>query len=288
MIFSQTELEVISELGNANTEINTIAQALLISPSQVYRIAQKLHEKGIITLSRGILQPEMKTHINMLLKLLSRAKNLSSPLSGTGMQIFMIMTTPKTVKDIEKETGLHKTTILKKIRQARKMSLLQVQHRTYAINEKVWLDAKECLGELKRYEESIDQRIPVNSEIYFKNSKEILFSNKELINAEKTAFSAYNIYDIRLLLTTNYYYLPKKKLKKEEVFKHSLYVADKIRDTKYLIFVALFYLKYQKELQNITHQIVDNLKKIFLGEKIPQYPTLQEIRDRAEIYHIKI
>lgn len=288
LTFSKTELNVISELGKGNKEIMTIAKALNVSASQVYKIAEKLNQKGILSLSKRVLQPEMKTHVNMLLKLLMRANNLSTPLSGTGLQIFTVLTEPKTVNEIGKETGLHKTTILKKIKQGRKMSLLLIQNKTYRVNEKVWPDAKECFAELRKYEESVDQRVPVNSEIYFKNNDEILFSNKEAIDAEKTAFSAYGNYGIKVLLITNYYYLPKRKLSKKEVFLHSLCVADKSKDTRHLIFVALFYIKYKRELKNTQHRVLDNLNKTLSGEKIPGYPTLQEIKDRAEVYGIQV
>lgn len=288
LAFSKTELKVISELGKGNKEVATIAKALNLSASQVYRTAEKLHQKGILSLSNSVLQPEMKTHVNMLLKLLMRANNLSIPLSGTGLKIFMVVTEPKTIKEVERETNFHKTTILKKITQGRKMSLLLIQNKTYRINEKIWSDAEECLVELRKYEESVDRRVPVNSEIYFKNNDEIIFSNKEAVDAEKTAFSAYKNYGIKLLLITNYYYLPKRKLSKKEVFLHSLYVADKSKDTRDLIFVALFYTRYKRALRNTNHKVLDNLNKIFLGEKIPGYPTLQEMKDRAEVYGIRV
>ena len=288
MMLSITELKVLSELGKGNREISGLAKALKISPSQIYRIAQKLGLKGITRLSEGVLQPEMKTHVSMLLKLLSKAPNLSSPLSGTGLEIYLAIVEPKTIKEIEKETDLHKTTILKKINQGRKMSLLRIENRTYRLNEKIWPDAKECLIELQRYENSIDQRIPVNSVIYAKNAEEIVFSNNEDIDAEKTAFSAYGQFGIRLLLTTCYYYLPKRHLTKREVFMHSLYVAEKSHDARDFTFVALFLAKYKKELLEIKHPIVENLNNVFSGEKISGYPSLAEIKDRASMYNIKV
>lgn len=287
MIFTQTELLVISELGQGNRRVSEIANALKISQSQVYRISQKLSDKGIVSLSEGTLQPEMRTHVTMLLNLLSRAPNLSVPLSGTGLRIYILLLEPKTTREIEKETGLHKTTVLQKIRQGRKMSLLLIENKTYRINEKVWPDAKECLTEIKRYDNSIDRRVPVSSVIYFKNEEEIVFSTKEDIDAEKTAFSAYEKFGIKLLLITNYYYLPKKHLTKEEVFRHSIYVAEKNQEIRYIIFVALFLAKY-KELSRMKHHIIENLNKVFSGEKIPGYPSLAEIKDRADIYNIEV
>lgn len=293
MSFSKSELDVIAELGNGNTSVADIAKALDISQSQIYRIAEKLSVKGILNRSGGVLVPEMKTHVNMLLKILAKAKRLAIPLSGTGLEIFMALTEPKTVKEVEMETNLHKTTVLKKINQGRKMSLLLIEGKTYRVNEKIWPDTKECLLELKKYEESVDKRVPVNSEIYFKNDEEIVFSNKEEIDAEKTAFSAFGDYGIKLLLTTNYYCLPRRKLSKENVFRHTLYVAQKSKEIRHLIFVALFYAKYKREIARIKHDmltqdILKNLDKIFEGGRISGYPTLQEIKDRAEVYDIGV
>lgn len=288
MQFSKTELKAISELGKGNGKISGIAKALRLSTSQAYRVAQELKKKGIVTLARGVLHPEMKTHVSMMLKLLSKAANLSSPISGTGLQIYTAILEPKTATEIQKETGLHKTTVIKKLNQGRKMSLVSIENKTYAVNEKIWPDAKDCLLEVKRYEESVDPRIPVNSVIYFKNSKEIVFSNKEDIDAAKTAFSAYEEYGIGLLLITNYYCLPKRTLTKKEIFTHSLYVAEKEMETRHIIFIALFYSKFRKELSTVKHRILENIERVLAGEEVPRFPTLPEIKDRARVYGIEV
>ncbi len=288
MWFSKTELEVVSLMGNENKKVSEIAKALNISSSQVYRVGTKLKQKGIVSLRKGMLRPEMKTHVNMLLRIMSYTKNLATPLSGTGLKVYVALLEPKTVKEVEKETGLHKTTIAKKIREGRKISLLLMQDKKYRVNEKVWQNVRDCLMALKKYEESVDTRVPVNSTIYFKNEKEIVFSNKEELDAEETAFSVYEKYGIKLYNITYYFYLPKKELNKEDVFMHSLYVAEKDLDFRSLMYAALFYAKYRNELSGIKHQILNNFNKIFDGQKIPGYPPLKEIQEKLEIYDIKL
>jgi hypothetical protein len=285
MILAITELSVISELGKGNNDVSEIAKVLKISASQAYRVAQKLSQKGILTPSKRILQPETKTHVNLLLNLLSKAVNLSNPFSGTGLQIYAAMIEPRRIKEVEMETGLHRRTIFKKISQGKKMSLLLLEDRKYRINEKIWPDVKDFLIELKKYEERIDPRVPVNSIIYFKNNKEIIFSTKEDIDAEKTAFSAY---DIELLLTTNFYCLPRRNLTIKDIFKHSIYVAEKDPEIRYLTFITLFYIKHKKELSKIKHPIIENITKILSGEKISGYPTLEDIKDRAKVYKLEV
>jgi len=288
MKLSKTELKVISELGNGNNKIPNIAKSLKISISQTYRIVEKLSQKEIINFSKGILQPKMKTHINLLLKLMAKAKNLANPLSSTGIKIYTAITIPKTTKEIEETTGLHKTTVIKKLNQGKKMSLISLKNKRYSINEKLWSDAKELFEELKKYDEIIDERVPANSIIYYKNDKEILFSNKKEIEAQKTAFSAYEDYGIKLLLTTNYYFLPKKKLNKKEIFQHALYITEKEKEIRQIIFLTLFYLKFKKEIKKIKSQLLQNIISVINGNKINGFPTLEEIKERAKIYRIKI
>ena len=284
MIFSKTELELLSEIGKGNRSITDLAEALQISLSQIYRISEKLHQKGILDCSKGVLHEEKKTHVSALIRLLTKARNLAEPLSGTGLQIYTAMSNSKTVAEVAEETKLHTTTILKKIRQGRKMSLLFKEKKMYRINEKIWPDAKECFREIQKYEESFDERVPVASTIYFKNEQEILFSTRDHVDAEKTAFSTYEQYGLGLLLVKKYYVLPKRHLSKREIFIHSLLVAEKEPETRYLIMLALFYLKYRRKLSGIQHPILDSLLKVLSGETIREYPTLKEIQDRTEVY----
>jgi len=68
---------------------------------------------------------------------------------------------------------------------------------------------------------------------------------------------------------------------------HSLDIAEKEKTVRYLIFVSLFYLKFKKELL-VKHPIIDRLNLILKGNKFSNYPTLQEIKERADMYDIRI
>ncbi len=288
MMLSRTELEFLSEVGKGTVTIPQLAKALDISISQTYRQSQSLHRKGIINYHKGMLSPEKKTHVSMLLQLLARAPNLSKPFSGTGLQIYTTLLQPKTVSDIKKETTLHKNTITKKIREGRQMSLLIKEGDTYRLNEKLWTGAREFLQELQRFEHSFDERIPSGAVIYRTTPDDIVFSTKEIIDAEKTAFSAYDKYGVGLLLITTYYTLPKRTLSLQNIFLHSLFVAEKDPDPRYIIMIALLYAKHKKELARTHHPILEKIKKVLSGETISTYPTLNEIKDRAKLYHVKV
>jgi len=287
MNLSKPELRVLEQIAKNNTKVLEIAHALKKSDKQIYRTSKNLIETEFIELSRGKITAKKITHNTLLLQLLSQHPNLVEILSSNGIKILTATLDPKDINQIINETGLKKSLVYQKLKQAFNMSIIKKENKNYVLNEKIWNKLKEFLEEYKRFSESVDQRIPANSTIYKKTKKELLFANKGKIDATLTAFSCFEKFGIKLLLTTNYYVLPKKKLSKKEIFMHALLIAEKEKTIKHLIFISLFYIKFKKEL-SIKHPIVDKLKLILKGKDIPDYPKLQEIKERAEIYDIKI
>lgn len=289
MQLSQIELKTLEQIAQGNNDIKEIARNLNRDKSRLYRTKQELIEKDILRFSNGKLEPKRLTYIVILLQLLSKYPNLVPLLSGSGIPVLTALLEFNTIKEIEENTDFEKSIIYRKIKQAIFISVvIQIHKKTYALNEKVWNDLIRFLEELKKYDETTDLRIPANSTIYYKTNEEIIFSNKSELEAELTGFSAYNQFGIKLLLPTNYYYLPKKNLSKEDVFTHSLYITQKETDIRNLTFIGLFYRKYRDELQKIKHPILDKIKLVLNGENIKGYPTLEELREKAEVYDIRL
>jgi len=218
MQLSKIELKILQQIANGNIDIKKIAEALNRDYSRIYRIKNRLIEKNFIEFSQSVLTPKKTTHTNLLLQLLLKHPNIVNLLSGAGLPILGELLHPKTVQEIESDTCLKKSIIYKKIKQATNISaVIPKEKHKYVINEKIWKELKDFLVEYKTYEETIDPRVPSNSIIYNKNQLEIVFSNKANLDAMLTGFSAYEKHGIKLLLTTNYYYLPKNVLSKQEI-----------------------------------------------------------------------
>jgi hypothetical protein len=288
MRLSKTDLKILEQIAKGNKNIKTISYHIDKSDKQIYKSAQKLKNNNFLELRNGKLEPRKISHVTLLLQVLSQYPIIIDIISGSGLKILSLLVTPKTVKQITQETGLRKTVIYEKIKQAQSISAVTYdeKHR-YVINEKIWPILKRFLEDFKRYNETIDPRVPANSIIYYKNDKEIVFSNKEELNASLTGFSAYEKYGIKLLVPTNYYYLPKKTLTKKQVFLHSLYIAQREKDIRNVTYIGLFYLKYKKELHTNKHPIVMGIKRVLKGEKIEGYPTLKELMEKADTYDIR-
>jgi len=287
MELTRGEILVLEQVAKGNTSVKEIALALKKSESQVYVYVKNLADKSLIELINGDIKPKRIPHLSLLLQLLSKIPNLTPILEGPGIPIFTAMLQPSTIEEISNETGYKKTAIYKRLQEARKRSLVRKKLTTFEINDTMWAGLKETLDEIKKSELKTDNRIPASAIIYYKKRDELVFSSKEELDAVKTAFSAYQDYGIGLLTITHFYYLPKKTLTKEDILKHSLYIVEKDMDIRYLIFIALFYVKYKKEFK-IKHQILMNISAVLAGRAVKGYPKYHEIKDRAEVYKIKV
>ncbi len=289
MQLSETELKILQQIANGNTDIKKIAEKLDRDVSRIYRLKNKLIEKKFLEFSQSTFKPMKITHITLLLQLLIKHPNMVNLLSGSGIPLLIELLHPKTVEEVESETEFKKSIIYKKIKQAINISaVIPKEKHKYVINEKIWKDLKDFLVEYKKHEETTDSRIPANSNIYYKNKEEIVFSNNADLDATLTGFSAYEKHGIKLLLTTNYYYLPKKTLTIQDILKHSLYITQKDKNIRNLTFICLFFLKNKNDLISIKHPILNKIKQILKGKNIQGYPTLKEIKEKADIYDIRI
>ena len=288
MNLSKTELQILAQMAVGNKKINEIAAALNKSLSQIYRSGQKLVRKGWIIPSRREYWPVKNTLGSLLLQNLRDFPSLIEPFSDAGMLILSQLTEPKNVQELKDTLKISRTQIFKKIKQAKAVGLIKNEQGKYILNDKIWGKAVYFLRELKAYEENVDSRVPLNSTIYYKTKNEIIFSSPEELDATPTAFSAYESCGIKIISPIRYYFLPLKKLSKEEVFIHSLYIAEKEKETRNLIYITLFYLKHKKALRTVKHPLIKELKLMLEGRQIPGYPSLKEIREKAEIYDTKL
>ncbi|MHC1754110.1 MAG: hypothetical protein AB9861_01535 [Methanosarcina sp.] len=293
MHFSRTELQIIAELTKGNTSIGTVAKALNKSEKHIYRIVQKLEEKDLAALSFREIVPRKSTLMVRLTRILDSYPNLIPVLADSGIPILVSLLEAKNVDEITEDTSAKKSTVYAFLKKALKISLVKKDGERYVLNEKIWGEVADLLREIRDIERLLDPRVPYNSVIYYRNRDEVIYSNKHGgESGEKTGFSVFEKEGIRLLLPTTYYYYsdkePEKELTKEDIFRHALYVAEKEASARHLIFLALFYCKFEEELKDVKHDIVENLKLVLQGERIRGYPALEEIKEKADMYGIEI
>lgn len=290
MELTKPELEILSKMAEGREKISDIANALKKGKAPVYKAIKKLENKGFVEKKNKGVFASSNTHVSLLMRVLATYPNASGVLKGSGIKVlYSILKSEKgkTPVQIVKETDIKKAMVYRIIKRARNIGIIIKENNLFVFNENLWPVLKEFIIEFAKYYENIDSRVPADSVIYYKNDKKIVFSNKKELDATQTAFSAFEDYGIKILNITYYYHLPKKKLTKKEVFQHAIYVAEKDKEIREIIFIALFYLKFKNELKSIKNELLDNIKGILKGKTIKGFPTLNEIKERAEVYDIR-
>jgi predicted transcriptional regulator len=288
MKFTVTQLNILYQKGKGKNTITEIALALKKSKSQIYRALNHLSDMRIVKLNRGDFELNLNTHVNLLVNNLLNHPNLINLISDSSIQILQECLYPVTISEISDKTKLYKATIYNWMKKYQKASIIKKVNNKYLFNTKLWNDLKEFLIEFKKFNDSIDFRVNSNAKIYYKDKNLIVFSTKTLENASLTAFSAYKRFGIDILTTKKYYSLPIKTNNILDVFTHSLYVVEKEKDFRNLLFISLFYLKNKHKLNKVNNPILDNIKLIIKGKKVEGYPTLLDIKDRARLYDIEV
>ncbi|MBN2127311.1 MAG: hypothetical protein JW703_02865, partial [Candidatus Diapherotrites archaeon] len=202
--------------------------------------------------------------------------------SNAGLPVLLQLISSKTVLKVSELTGYDIQTIYKILQKAKEIGLIKVIDNKYVLNELNWFNAKDFFNSLFEQEMSFDSRIPKNSVIFFKSEKEIVFSNDELIDASFTAFSAFDKSKIKFFPLTNYFVLPKQTLSIQKIYEHAVKVIEKNRDYRLLLVLGVFVLK-----NNIkSDEVSKNLFKVFAGEKIKDFPSAEDLREKAKEYGV--
>lgn len=287
LMLTKTQLLVFYEVCQGNDRLSKILENIKMNKTHISEMIGILIREKLITKNKQKLSVSEYPFALKLQKLLVN-KNLIEILSNSGIEILITALEKKTITEIATETGLKEITIKQFIRKAQGSSIFIKEKKKYMVNNYVWPELIDFLKEYNNFQENYDYRVPLGSTIYYKNKKEIVFSTKQKFDATFTAFSAFRDYNLLIYTLENFYYLPKKQLTKQDILLHTLAVVEKTKDFREILYLALFYYKYKKEFKDIKHEILDNLNKIFSGEKIENYPPLKEIKEKAKVYDIKM
>jgi len=194
---------------------------------------------------------------------------------------------PKSLEDLAIETGIPADTLYGYLRG---FLLLGVVRRSrngkayrYSFNYMLWSELKDFVASLFEYQ--VLRLVPREALLIKSYGKSVLFKSIRQQDATSTSFSAYEDYGIKLGLRDNYYTLPKRELSIQEVFIHSL---DSAGDLQQRLFCILFYSKNRDKLEAINHPMIKDLKAVLQGERIRGYPSLEDVRDRADLYGIQL
>jgi predicted transcriptional regulator len=194
--------------------------------------------------------------------------------------------TPKSLEALVTETGISSDTLYGYLKGFLRIGVVkrskEGKFHLYSFNYILWLEIKDFVTALLEYQAL--RLVPREALLIKSYGDSVLFKSIRPQDATPTSFSAYGEYGIDLNLRDYYYTLPKRELSIEDVFIHSL---DSAEDLRQKLFCILFYLKNRDKLEGIDHPIKNDIKAVLQGERIRDYPSLEDIEERAELYGIK-
>lgn len=168
----------------------------------------------------------------------------------------------KTSKSIANQLNLTKKTIWNRLIVLTSRGLLAKNKKLYITNQKAWPSLYSFLEKYRMFYNG-------HGKILWKFDEEQVFciAKKEDIQGSITGFSRYTELNIPIWAVKYCCYLPKKKLKKEDIFIHSIL---EISDSREVMLALAFYLKH-------------NLNKKILDELAMKYDCLEKLKDLEKI-----
>ena len=207
---AKEELAVLIEVANGKSRVEEIAKVLEKSRRQIYRLLQNLKKTGFIEKKGKEIVFQKQSFIPIFAKVMRVYPNIVNVLAGSGMIIFKELLEPRSIGELKIKTGLGVAIIHRKIREARRISLVIKEGKKYKFNNLIWPDLKEFFQGYSMYYLRIAQNIDANILIRGKyDGVLVVESNKELLDASLTAFSLYSQYGIGILMPVSYYHFPR-------------------------------------------------------------------------------
>ena len=285
-MLSKNELRALSEISNGADNVKVLSGELDLSGPQTYKIVRSLSSKELARLRNGTIYIEKSTHIAALLNVLNDSPDSYIVLSDSGLEIISTLTEPRPVSEISSLTGLHQTTVTRKIDLMRRMGMVRKERTLYSINADLWPKLTTLATSYNKYRELIDPRVPFGSEIYHTSKDIVVFSTKRTMNKTATAFSKYGLYGIDIGLGTNYYCSLDREPNIKEVFLHSLYVVAADQSWRSKMIALIFFVKHNDAVYDIQHPVILDMKTVLNGGRVDGWVPLKEMQTRAKIYGV--
>lgn len=297
MKLSKKEIRLLILLAQSKKPLppRDVAVAIDVEYSSIYNILYRLERKGLADRDKSG---------RVLLSITPQAESFkrlyyahqSSPLDRiiTGRKLELLLNldqNPKTADELQENTKIPISTIYYYLKDLAKFGIVRritkKPHSTgthrYIFNEILWEDLKTFVTQLSKAEGI--QKTPPGSIMIMNYGNSILFKSIRQQDATPTSFSVYDKYGVSLFLmrTSNYYTLPKRNLSITDVFIHSLDSAD---DISHRLYCIIFYIKNKRELSDVRHPMLKDIKNVLNGKHVNGFPTHEEVMDRVSVYAI--
>jgi DNA-binding MarR family transcriptional regulator len=292
MRLNRNELETLLQITRSESPLRPqdLTKAFGLQPGSVSRLISQLEEKGLVDREDGrvILAKAPPAESFKRLYYAHRASPFKIILCDRRIGLLSKLDqSPKSSEELAEITGIPLKTVYHYLKDFALLGIVTKRKgkrgHLHSLNYAFWPELKEFVTTLLQYDKA--RLVPREALLIRTYEDCVLFKSLRPEDATPTSFSAYGEYGIELDMRDRYYTLPKRELSIEEIFIHS---SDSAEDLSQRLFCVLFYLKNRDKLELVDHPRIMEIRAVLQGDKIKEYPSLEEIRDRADLYGIEL
>ena len=281
-MFNEAELVLVHHYSNGVEDTISLSEKMNKTRVQIYNIVNSLKKKGILSNTKGI---ELSTDpfAIRLMNIMHQSDSRAKLLANSGLDVLIELREPKTMKELEESLGLSKPSIYRIVRSARIAGAVVKDDDRYRINTKMWAGLTEFLDSAVDRRDVFDERIPRNSRILGRIGKNVIFSNPNDLDFNRTGFTLFGEYNFDAAFGEKYYTTVKEVPSIQDTFDSAFMIAEAQDDYRLRMLLILFYETNKKEIH--PPQKFENIyNRIRTGEEILKWPTFDDIQERLEVY----
>ena len=297
MALKKSDIRVLVEITRGSANRIDLSKKLKVSPNYLSPILRRLArlefiylEKKGKKLSINLSDTQFALSFKSIL-IQDPGTDYAGFLYGLNHKILSYcLFSSKTYSDIALQLHISKKTVMNQSLRLRNRQLLVKENDSLVFNKQSWPALYKFLSDFRNFSGI--------GNILWKFEDEIFFESQSFMDATITGFSAYSSFGIPVNVIRQSYYLPKRKLSKEEIFIHSLL---QIRDTRLLELAVAFYynnnpsgsvLSKQSAKYDCSDKLNDFYKVLQLKEGQIKMSTLplasaKGIKEMLEIYKVR-
>ncbi len=300
MILNKSDIKALVCIFNGASDRQQIANKLKVTINRLTPLLKNLESLDFIAIERKnrklIIRPSKTQHAHAFKNMLILEPGMKYEEFLYGLNFRMLsycLYSEKPISSIAEELHISTKTVLNRSMYLRRRALLTKKKQTLRFNKRNWPYLYNFLSTSRNYMRELDN-------VVWKFENDVVFeTEKKDMEAEVTGFSRYHSFKIPLYVIKIAYYLPQRRLSKEEVFMHSLL---EIREETRLLdaAVAFFYKNKPKKYTLVKlaykydciHLLNDFFKVIQTKEgkiRTNTLPTtsVQGIREMLRAYGVK-
>ena len=290
MRFSESEVQTLTLVAGSEKALypRDLSRILNLSPETISRVTTALVNKGLLERKGKEIALARNPAAESFKRLYFAHRASPFPILFADRRVDLlskIENKQKSVELLEEETAIPRKTIYLYLEGFLSLGVAKRSKKgrafLFSFNYIIWKDLKDFVTILIEYQAL--RLVPREGLLIKSYGNSVLFKSLRSQDATPTSFSAYEDYGIELVLRDNYYTLPKRELSIQEIFIHSL---DSAQDLSQKLFCILFYLKNKCKLEGVDHTMMKSILAVLRGGQIEGYPTLEDIKDRTELYDI--